>query len=73
MGPDGKRLAKRHGDTSLAHFRHQGVKPEVLVGYLAALAGLVPAGVSCMPGDLLEGFSMDRVPRDKVLGTNRFW
>ena len=27
-GPDGRRLAKRHGDTRLSHYREQGVRPE---------------------------------------------
>ena len=70
VGPDGKRLAKRHGDTSLRHFRSQGVRPEALVGYIAALAGLVPQGTRCTPRDLLADFSLDRVPRDNVLGTD---
>src|SRR5690606_14313239 len=44
VGPDGRRLAKRHGDTSLAALRAAGVPPECVVGYLAASAGLVPFG-----------------------------
>lgn len=73
VGPDGKRLAKRHGDTSLARFRREGVRPEVLVGYLAGLAGLVAVGTECTATELVEGFSLDRVRRDKVVGSDRFW
>ena len=39
VGPDGRRLAKRHGDTRLAAYRAAGVRPEALVGRLAATCG----------------------------------
>ena len=32
VGEDGRRLAKRHGDTRLVTLRAAGVKPEALVG-----------------------------------------
>lgn len=35
VGADGKRLAKRHGDTRLAHWRSQNTPPEFLLGHLA--------------------------------------
>lgn len=35
VGPDGRRLAKRHGDTRLSFFREQGIRPTTIVGYLA--------------------------------------
>jgi glutamyl-tRNA synthetase len=37
MGPDGKKLSKRHGDTALAAYRTGGYLPEALVNYLAIL------------------------------------
>ena len=40
VGPDGRRLAKRHGDTRLSHFRELGFQPQDLVGYLAWTLGL---------------------------------
>ncbi len=39
VGPDGRRLAKRHGDTRLASFRETGVKPETIIGWLAFTCG----------------------------------
>jgi glutamyl-tRNA synthetase len=39
VGPDGRRLAKRHGDTRLATLRAAGVKPESLIGLLAWSCG----------------------------------
>jgi glutamyl-tRNA synthetase len=39
VGRDGRRLAKRHGDTRLATLRAAGVKPESLLGLLAWSCG----------------------------------
>jgi len=37
LGSDHTRLSKRHGATSIAHFREAGVLPEALLNYLALL------------------------------------
>ncbi|MEM1071195.1 MAG: tRNA glutamyl-Q(34) synthetase GluQRS [Planctomycetota bacterium] len=39
-GTDGRRLAKRHGDTRLEHYRGLGVSPERIIALLARWAGL---------------------------------
>lgn len=39
-GPDGRRLAKRHGDTRLSHLRAQGIAPETICDWAAESAGL---------------------------------
>ncbi len=39
-GQDGRRLAKRHGDTRLSAYRKAGVPPELIVGLLAGWSGL---------------------------------
>ncbi len=70
VGPDGLRLAKRHGDTSLRHYRTRGVSPAQVVGYLAALCGLVEPGRPCTPQDLLPGFDLARVRRGPVDGSS---
>ena len=44
LGPDGKKLSKRHGDASVADFRREGYLPEGLVNYLALLGWTHPAG-----------------------------
>ncbi|MFO0011920.1 MAG: tRNA glutamyl-Q(34) synthetase GluQRS [Planctomycetota bacterium] len=54
VGTDGKRLAKRHGDTRLASLREQKVAPERLLGYLAWSLGWVPRGVSLTARELLD-------------------
>lgn len=64
-GPDGRRLAKRHGDTRIAHYRELGVAPERVLGLLAAWSGLASrAPVSARA--LLPGFALERVPRGDV-------
>jgi glutamyl-tRNA synthetase len=44
LGPDGKKLSKRHGDASVADLRDQGYLPEALVNYLALLGWTHPSG-----------------------------
>ncbi|MFQ3651775.1 MAG: tRNA glutamyl-Q(34) synthetase GluQRS [Gemmataceae bacterium] len=62
VGPDGRRLAKRHGDTRLAALREAGVEPEALVGLLAKSCGLGD-GRPISPRELLPSFTWDRLPR----------
>lgn len=37
LGPDGKRLSKRHGAVSVMEFREQGFLPEAVINYLVRL------------------------------------
>jgi glutamyl-tRNA synthetase len=68
-GPDGRRLAKRHGDTRIARYREAGVPPGRVVGLLARWSGLGD-GREVSARDLLPGFDLGRVPRaDPVLST----
>jgi glutamyl-tRNA synthetase len=63
VGPDGRRLAKRHGDTRLATLRDSGIAPEQLVGLLAASCGLLAEPRPCRPVDLLGVFDLKKLPR----------
>jgi len=63
VGLDGERLAKRHGAVSLGELRSRGADPRAVVGLLAALSGLVPAGARAAPRDLVAGFDLARIPR----------
>jgi glutamyl-tRNA synthetase len=67
VGPDGRRLAKRHGDTRLATLREQGIPPERLVGYLAHSCGLITEPTPLRPADLLAGFSLAKLPREPLV------
>lgn len=55
LGPDGKKLSKRHGSTAVAQFREDGYLPEALINYLAL--------VGWSPGTEDEVFSMDDLIR----------
>lgn len=53
FGPDGKKLSKRHGDTSVSSFRDMGLLPEALFNYMCLLGWA--------PGKDLEIFDKDLV------------
>jgi glutamyl-tRNA synthetase len=57
IGEDGRRLAKRHGDTRLASFRAAGVRSEQIIGLAAWSCGLQPEPTPISPRDLLVSFS----------------
>jgi len=59
VGPDGRRLAKRHGDTRLAEIRRRGLGPERLLGVLAHSCGLVNRPCSITAPELLESLQRD--------------
>jgi glutamyl-tRNA synthetase len=63
LGPDGARLAKRHGAVTIADMRDAGVSSAEIVGRLAASAGLAASGTAAMPEDLVAGFDLARVDR----------
>jgi glutamyl-tRNA synthetase len=50
LGPDGKKLSKRHGAASIADYRRQGYLPEALVNYLALLGWTHPEDKEEFPG-----------------------
>ncbi|MCS6774705.1 MAG: glutamate--tRNA ligase [Anaerolineae bacterium] len=64
LGPDGKKLSKRHGAQSVFEFRDQGYIPEALVNFLALL-GWAPGGGDeqnvFTVQELIEKFSMEGV------------
>lgn len=62
VGPDGRRLAKRHGDTRVATFRERGWTPERLVGLLAASCGWAKPGEELSLRDLLPRFDVTSIP-----------
>jgi glutamyl-tRNA synthetase len=61
LAPGGVRLAKRTRPTSVADLRARGVPPEVVIGALAASAGLCAPGERCRAPDLVGGFALTRV------------
>ncbi len=76
LGPDKRRLSKRHGATSVDEFRRMGVLPEALFNYLALLGW--------SPGDdreifskeeLIQAFSLQRISKQNAVFDEKklFW
>jgi glutamyl-tRNA synthetase len=69
VGPDGRRLAKRHGDTRLAALRAAGVTPTALVGLLAWSCGWLDTIAPITPRELLPRFSLAAIPKEPFVLT----
>jgi glutamyl-tRNA synthetase len=63
VGPDRRRLAKRHGDTRLSSLRNAGVRPERLLGLLAQSCGWLEENRPITAAELLPRFRLDTIPR----------
>lgn len=64
VGPDGRRLAKRHGDTRLAALREAGISAQRVLGWLGWSCGLLPAAdCETTSAELLPLFDLRRIPR----------
>ena len=61
VGQDGRRLAKRHGDTRISTYRAAGVSSERILGFLAATCGWGDGGPVALR-DLLPCFTLDTIP-----------
>jgi glutamyl-tRNA synthetase len=53
LGPDGKRLSKRHGATAVGDYEHDGILPEAMFNFLSLLGW--------SPGDDREVFSVEEL------------
>jgi glutamyl-tRNA synthetase len=62
VGPDGRRLAKRHGDTRLAALQEGGVQPEALIGLLAWSCGWIHPHRDISARELLPLFRLASIP-----------
>ncbi len=69
VGPDGRRLAKRHGDTRLASYREAGTPPERVLGLLGHWSGLLADRGPATLDELLDGFDLGRLPPGQVVFT----
>lgn len=67
LGPDGQRLAKRHGAVTVAEQRAAGVIPEALVGRLAHTLGLLDRDEPVAARELVRDFSLARISRAPVV------
>lgn len=71
VGIDGKRLAKRHGDTRLSEYRKHGVTPEQIVGWAAFSAGLVDTFAPITAAELIDSFDWKKLSSEPcVVGSD---
>ena len=66
VGPDGKRLAKRHGDTSIRTLRALGWTAPALVGWIASTAGLCRPGDQVTPASLVRRYDPAMLTREGI-------
>jgi len=73
LGPDGKRLSKRHGATSVEAFGDLGVLPEALVNFLALLGWALDGKTELFSlAELERLFTLERVnPNPAVFDTQK--
>ncbi len=68
IGPDGKRLAKRHGGRTIDAYREAGAAPEEVVGLAASWCG-VGGGGKLSAREFLAAFDLARLPREPIVFT----
>jgi glutamyl-tRNA synthetase len=69
VGPDGRRLAKRHGDTRLAALRDEGLEAESLLGLLAWSCGWIGELRRVSAKQLIPLFRWGSIPREPFVLT----
>lgn len=65
LAPDGRRLSKRERDLDLGNLRER-YTPQRILGYLAALANLIPMGETASAAELIPLFDWKRVPQADI-------
>jgi glutamyl-tRNA synthetase len=71
IGPDGKRLAKRHGDARISILRKRGDSPDTLTGLLAYWSGLADFGEKISAHQLIDRFDLSKIPNKPVTVENK--
>lgn len=66
VGPDGRRLAKRHGDTRVVSYRQRGVSPERILGLVGYWSGLGERRSLSLDA-WVEQFRLEQLPRERIV------
>lgn len=67
VGTDGRRLAKRHGDTRLAHYRAHGTTPKKILGLLGYWSGILSDRHPVEMDELVEKFQLAKLPQKPIV------
>jgi glutamyl-tRNA synthetase len=71
VGTDGRRLAKRHGDTRIATYRNLGVRRSRMLALLAKWCGMKPDGREIDdPNQLIDRFDLRNIAPSPVVFTS---
>lgn len=71
VGPDGRRLAKRHGDTRVDAYRALGVPAERIIGLIASWSGVLPPGRprAMSAAEFADAARLGTIPRHPITFT----
>ncbi len=68
FGPDGTKLSKRHGATSVKEFREKGILPEALCNYLALIGGSFEPGKEVYNlSELIKVFDLKKAGKSSAM------
>jgi len=62
LGPDGRRLAKRHGDTRIDHYRAKGVPAAAVIGLIAFWSGVNGVRQQLDAKAFMASLNLDTIP-----------
>ena len=69
VGTDGRRLAKRHGDTRMDRYRHAGVTTRRVLGLLGYWCGLLDERRPAEIDELIDKFDIAKVLTEQIVFT----
>lgn len=68
LGPDGSRLSKRHGHTSVLEYKNDGYLPDAMINYLALLGwSTVDSQQLFEKDELIEKFSLEKCSKSPAV------
>ncbi|MCA9309799.1 MAG: hypothetical protein KDA21_01240 [Phycisphaerales bacterium] len=67
VGTDGRRLAKRHGDTRIASCRDAGIRPQRVLGLLAWWSGVLARPAEISLSEFVAGFDAGKMSRERIV------
>ncbi len=71
VGEDGRRLAKRHGDTRLLTYHRQGMKSEQILGLIAKWCRVTDEYQAISANEFLTAFDIEAVLTDDIVFTTK--
>lgn len=67
LGPDGRRLAKRHGETRLTSFRKHGTSPERIIALIARWCSIELDGTEMSAKTFMQKFDPTKLQTDDIV------